>query len=77
MFQHTQSFKNLVIVAFRGSGKSTIMNMSLPLWAIMGKLQCKYVLIVGLTQEQAKQHLKNIKHELETNERLKKDLGTI
>jgi len=67
--------KNIVIVAFRGSGKSTIMNMSLPIWAIMGKPQCKYVLIVGLTQEQAKQHLKNIKQELETNTTLKKDLG--
>lgn len=67
--------KNIVIVAFRGSGKSTIMNMSLPIWAIMGKPQCKYVLIVGLTQEQARQHLKNIKQELETNTTLKKDLG--
>lgn len=75
MFRLTENFKNLVIVAFRGSGKSTIMNMSLPLWAVMGKPQCKYVLIVGLTQEQAKQHLKNIKQELETNELLKRDLG--
>lgn len=75
MFRLTENFKNLVIVAFRGSGKSTIMNMSLPLWAIMGKPQCKYLLIVGQTQEQAKQHLKNIKQELETNELLKRDLG--
>jgi predicted phage terminase large subunit-like protein len=75
MFRLTENFKNLVIVAFRGSGKSTIMNMSLPLWAIMGKPQCKYLLIVGQTQEQAKQHLKNIKQELENNELLKRDLG--
>lgn len=77
MFRLTEdeNVKNIVIVAFRGSGKSTIMNTSLPLWSIMGKLQCKYVLIVGLTQEQAKQHLKNIKEELENNELLKKDLG--
>jgi predicted phage terminase large subunit-like protein len=67
--------KNIIIVAFRGSGKSTIMNMSLPLWSILGKPRCKYVLIVGLIQEQAKQHLKNIKQELETNSLLKKDLG--
>jgi len=77
MFRLTENpaVKNIVIVAFRDSGKSTIMNMSLPIWAIMGKLQCKYVLIVGLTQEQAKQHLKNIRQELETNATLKKDLG--
>lgn len=70
-----ESVKNIVIVAFRGSGKSTIMNMSLPLWSILGKPQCKYVVILGLTQEQAKRHLKNIKQELESNDLLKKDLG--
>lgn len=76
MFQLTESHdKSLVIVAFRGSGKSTIMNMSLPLWSILGEPQCKYVIIVGLTQEQAKRHLKNIKQELENNKLLQKDLG--
>lgn len=67
--------KNIVIVAFRGSGKSTIMNTSLPIWSILGKPQCKHVVIVGLTQDQAKRHLKNIKQELEDNELLSKDLG--
>lgn len=71
----SETVKNTVIVAFRGSGKSTIMNMSLPIWSILGKRQCKYVVIVGFTQEQAKRHLKNIKQELQNNELLKKDLG--
>lgn len=77
MFALTEDpdMKNIVIVAFRGSGKSTIMNMSFPLWSILGAPQCKYVVIVGLTQEQAKRHLKNIKQELETNSLLKADLG--
>ena len=70
-----ESVKNIVMVAFRGSGKSTIMNTSLPIWSILGKPQCKYIVIVGLTQEQAKRHLKNIKQELETNTLLKADLG--
>lgn len=70
-----ESIKNIVMVAFRGSGKSTIMNTSLPIWSILGKPQCKYVVIVGLTQEQAKRHLKNIKQELESNALLKADLG--
>ncbi len=70
-----ESVKTIVMVAFRGSGKSTIMNTSLPIWSILGKPQCKYVMIVGLTQDQAKRHLKNIKQELETNALLRADLG--
>lgn len=77
MFALTEDMevKNIVVVAFRGSGKSTIMNMSFPLWSILGAPQCKYVVIVGLTQDQAKRHLKNIKQELESNQLLKSDLG--
>ena len=32
-----------VIMAFRGSAKSTIMTMSYPIWAIMGKQQKKFI----------------------------------
>lgn len=63
------------ITAFRGSAKSTIMNLSYPLWAILGSQQRKFVLIVGQTQQQARQHLQNIKRELEANHLLKADLG--
>src|SRR6185295_2734295 len=70
-----EAVKTLAIVAFRGSAKSTIMNLSYPLWAILGKQQKKYVLIAGQTQQQARQHLKNLKDELEHNELLRKDLG--
>lgn len=70
-----EKIKNLVIIAFRGSGKSTIINLSYPLWAILGKPQKKFVLIVGQTQNQARQHLRNIKCELESNDLLRKDLG--
>jgi len=64
-----------VIVAFRGSAKSTIMTMSYPLWAILGDQQKKFVLILSQTQDKAQQHLLNIKKELESNDLLKKDLG--
>jgi len=64
-----------VIVAFRGSGKSTIMTLSYPLWAICGKLQKKFVVIFAQTETQAKQYLKNIKEELESNSLLRQDLG--
>ncbi|EKD63828.1 MAG: hypothetical protein ACD_51C00186G0001 [uncultured bacterium] len=69
------SIKNLAIVAFRGSSKSTIVNMAYPIWAIMGKPQKKFILILGQTQNQARQHLRNLKTELESNELLRADLG--
>lgn len=69
------SVKNIFITAFRGSGKSTIITTSYPLWAILGKQQKKFVLLLGHTQSQAKQHMMNIRRELETNELLKNDLG--
>lgn len=76
MFRLTESpdITNLVIVAFRGSGKSTIMNTSYPIWSIIGHKK-KFILIVGQTMDQAKQHIKNLKSELETNELLKADFG--
>lgn len=64
-----------VFVSFRGSGKSTLMTTSFPLWAVMGKLQKKHVVIFAQTMLQARQHLRNIKEELESNELLRADLG--
>jgi len=70
-----ESVRNLVVVAFRGSAKSTIFTMSYPLWAILGKQQKKFVLILSQTQAQAKQHMMNLRRELEGNALLKSDLG--
>ena len=70
-----EDIKNLSVVAFRGSGKSTIMTMSYPIWAILGVQQKKFVLILCQTKSQAKQHMINLKRELETNQLLKNDLG--
>ncbi|PIR51713.1 hypothetical protein COU77_04300 [Candidatus Peregrinibacteria bacterium CG10_big_fil_rev_8_21_14_0_10_49_16] len=77
MFALTKNdaLRTIVITAFRGSAKSTIMNMSLALWSILGKPGQKFILLVGQTQVQARQHLKNIKDELETNAILRHDLG--
>lgn len=77
LFRYTEeeSVRNLVVVAFRGSGKSTLMTMSYPLWAILGKQQKKFVLILCQTRGQAKQHMMNVKRELESNTLLKNDLG--
>ena len=77
MFKMTEdmSLRLIAITAFRGSGKSTIMNMAFVLWAILGVRQKKFILIVGQTQAQARQHLRNIKEELEHNKMLYNDLG--
>lgn len=77
MFQVCQdeNGKLSIIVAFRGSGKSTIFTLAYPIWAIIGKQQKKFVLIVSQTQAQAKQHLANIRRELEGNGLLVADIG--
>lgn len=77
MFQVTedQDLRLATIVAFRGSGKSTLMSLSYPIWSIIGSQQKKFVLILGQTHNQARQHLTNIKRELETNQLLKADIG--
>lgn len=77
MFQMTEDegIGNFFIVAFRGSGKSTILTTSYPIWAILGKQQKKFILILCQTQSQAKQHMMNMKRELEDNDLLKRDLG--
>ncbi len=67
--------KMAVIISFRGSAKSSIITTSFPLWAITGKLQKKFVILVGRTQRQARQILENVKRELENNKLLINDLG--
>lgn len=64
-----------VLIAFRGSGKSTIMTLSYPIWSILGIQEKKFILIVSQTQNQARLHLTNIKKELESNILLKNDIG--
>lgn len=70
-----ESRGNFFIVAFRGSSKSTILTTSYPIWAILGKQQKKFVLILCQTMGQAKQHMMNLRSELESNALLKSDLG--
>jgi len=77
MFEITEdnSIRLAIITAFRGSGKSTIVTLSFPIWAILGKQKRKFVVILSQTQAQAKMHLQNLKSELEANELLRGDLG--
>lgn len=77
IFRITEDLSNklAVIVAFRGSGKSTLISSSYALWAILGVQEKKFVLIISQTRAQAKQHMMNLKRELETNKLLRSDLG--
>jgi len=77
MFSVTEDEESKIaaLIAFRGSGKSTLMSLSYPIWAVIGKLHKKFVLIINQTQAQARLSLTNIKHELEYNELLKADIG--
>lgn len=70
-----QSNNLACIVAFRGSGKSTLITFSYSLWSILGVQKKKFVLIICQTQVQARQHMANLKHELENNALLKSDMG--
>lgn len=67
--------EDFYVVAFRGSGKSTMVTTAYPIWSILGKQQKKFCIIFCQTRAQAKQHMMNIKSELEDNDLLKKDLG--
>ncbi|MCL4354838.1 MAG: hypothetical protein M1607_03380 [Patescibacteria group bacterium] len=70
-----EALKRAVLVAFRGSGKSTLVSLSYPIWSVIGKQKKKFVLILSQTQTQARIMLTNIKRELESNQLLKADVG--
>jgi predicted phage terminase large subunit-like protein len=70
-----EQHQNIVITAFRGSAKSTIVTMAYVIWSILGKQQKKFPIILGNTQGKAQVHLLAIKHEFEQNELLRADLG--
>lgn len=67
--------KLLAVMAFRNSGKSSILNTAYTIWSILGKPQRKFVIILSQTQAQAKQHFENLKTELQSNSLLKRDMG--
>lgn len=75
MLAQDPSLRFSVVMAFRGSGKSTILGLIYPIWSIIGFQQKRFVLLVSQTQPQAKQLFANIRKELESNVRLQAELG--
>ena len=61
----------ITIMAFRGSGKSSIISTAFPIWSILGTMKNKFIVIVAQTQAQAKLYMRNLKEELESNMLLK------
>lgn len=74
-YAEDEAIKRFLLIAFRGSAKSTICSTALPLWAITGKLKKKHVVIASHTQQRAYDHSANIAREVEQNELLRKYLG--
>jgi predicted phage terminase large subunit-like protein len=70
-----ETVKNLFVVAFRGSSKSTTLTTAYPIWSILGAQKKHFVLILCQTRHQAKQHMMNLRRELEGNTLLRNDLG--
>jgi len=70
-----ESIKRVGVVAFRDSAKSTIMNTAYSLWAIMGVLKKKHIVIASQTQPRVYDHLRNIRREIEKNRLLRQYLG--
>jgi phage terminase large subunit-like protein len=72
-----ESAHEIFVVAFRGSAKSTIFSLSYPIWAMLGKQEKKFIVILSQTQNQSRLILNNLKRELETNQLLIKDFGLL
>lgn len=62
----------VALAAPRGHAKSTVVTLAMVLWCVLYGYD-PFVWIVSATKEQAHQLLKNIKDELETNPRLRRD----
>lgn len=76
LFEITENDEFLsVVVAFRGSAKSTIMSLSYPIWACIGNPKKKHIVLISRTRELAGRILQNIRRELENNELLIQDYG--
>lgn len=68
--------KNLCVVAPRGHSKSTLCSFKIPLYCLLFKLK-PFILLVSANEDMAKEFLKSIRAELETNEAIIEDFGEL
>lgn len=70
--------RRVLILGFRGSGKSTFGSLALPLWAALEYPdKFPFIILVADSSRQATLNISAIKHELETNQLIKQDYGEI
>lgn len=73
-----EAIKRLLIIGFRGSGKSTFGSLALPLWAALEYPdKFPFIILIADSARQATLNISAIKHELETNNLIKQDYGEI
>ena len=70
-----ESLPLAVVAGFRESGKTTIMAEAYALWAITGRQQKKFILILSQNVQKAQHILMNVRDKLERNKLLREDLG--
>jgi phage terminase large subunit-like protein len=72
------TLKRLLIIGFRGSGKSTFGSLALPLWAALEHPdKYPFILLIADSSRQATLNISSIKSELENNNLIKQDYGEI
>lgn len=70
--------RRLLVIGFRGSGKSTFGSLALPLWAALEHPdKYPFIILVADSSRQATLNISAIKYELETNNLIKQDYGEI
>jgi predicted phage terminase large subunit-like protein len=70
--------RRVLILGFRGSGKSTFGSLALPLWAALEYPEkYPFIILIADSSRQATLNISAIKHELETNTLIKQDYGEI
>jgi len=70
--------RRLLIIGFRGSGKSIFGSLALPLWAALEQpTKYPFIILVADSSRQATLNITAIKHELETNDLIKQDYGQV
>ena len=73
-----EKLRRLLIIGFRGSGKSTFGSLALPLWAALEHPhKFPFIILIADSSRQATLNISAIKHELETNSLIKQDYGEI
>jgi phage terminase large subunit-like protein len=73
-----EKLRRLLVIGFRGSGKSIFGSLALPLWAAFEHPETyPFSILVADSSRQATLNITSIKHELETNELIKQDYGQI